>query len=97
MERKEIFHANANAVISEESLATFEEETFVPSTSDQILVRDAITGISFYAEKAMTNMMLETLTAQREAINSRLSTAVESLTEHIVREIVSSQQTTVKS
>lgn len=66
----------------------FEQGPVAPPNTDQTVVRDAITGISFHVEEAMTTFVLETLTTQHQGVDNRLSAALASLIEHIVKKMV---------
>lgn len=62
----------------------------MPLTSDQILVHDAATGISFHAQEKMTKLVLDTIKAQEVGADKFLAAALESLVEHILRKLLSS-------
>lgn len=75
-EREDTFRVVADAVVSEEQPSTYEKDPVAPPTSDEILAQDAITGIQFHVGKAMTKLVLKTLTAHPKAVDNRLSAAL---------------------
>lgn len=92
-EGEDTLHAAANAIVSEGKTAIFEHGTVAPQISDQILVRNEISGIPLHAEKAMTKMELETPWTQQKAVENRLLAVLESSIERFVRKVVRSVQT----
>lgn len=98
MEREcaEKFQAVADAVISEETQAAFEQRSVVPQTSDQFFVRDLFTGNLFHAEEAMTKLVLDSLTTQQRIVDNCLSATLESLIERVVKKVVRKPQKSPK-
>lgn len=92
-EREDTFHTVADANVTEEKHATFKPEPDLPSTSEHILVLDEITGNAFHVEEAMTELVLKTITAQKNRADNRLSAVMESSVDRIFREVVSSPRT----
>lgn len=72
MEREITSSAVAHAFVSEE-LETFEQGPVCPTKSDQIFVRDAVTGTLHYIELMMSKFVLETFMALCKGIHIRLS------------------------
>lgn len=65
--------------------------------SDQILVCGTITGIRYHFEEAMPKSVLEIFAAQHKEVDNRLSSALESLMEHFVEQVLSSPETIPQS
>lgn len=94
MERKHehTFHTAADAIVSAEEPATFEQRSIALPARDEIVMRGARIDIRFAVEEAMTKFVLKTLTAKHKRVKERLSAALESSIECIVRKIVSLPQ-----
>lgn len=71
----------------------FEQGPVVPSMTDYIVLPDETTGIQFHVKETMTKIVLDTITAQDNGVDSRLTTVPASLIESIVRKEVSLRQT----
>lgn len=71
---------------------SFEKRSVAPSKSDQILVSDVNTGISFHVNDAMTNLVVQTLYAEHKRVHNRLLLAHQSLLGRIVKKVVRSPQ-----
>lgn len=69
------FHAAADDAVLDKEPENFEQGPVVPTSSDQVFVRDAINGMFFHVEGATNKLMIGTLTAQEEEVDNRLSDA----------------------
>lgn len=78
-EREHTIHTVANDVVSKEQPEKFKQVPVAHSTSDQIGVRDAITGIPSHVEEAIANPVFGTTMAQHKGVENRLSPTLESL------------------
>lgn len=96
-EREGTFHAVADAFVSEDKPATFQQDPVVPSMSDQILVRDVVTGIPFHVEELLTKLVLKIVVAQHKEYDDCLFAALASLIDRVVGKMVSSPDTIAQS
>lgn len=95
-DREDTFHAVPDAVVSEEVLATFVKRSIAALTIDQILVHNMITCILFPVEEAGTELVPDNLTTLYKGVENRLSAALKSPIERIVRRAAGSPQTIAK-
>lgn len=61
-------------------------------TSNQLLVRKAVTGIPVHIEASLSKLVLETLTSSLEGVDNLVSTTLETLVLHTVRKVVNSRE-----
>lgn len=66
MDCENTFYGDIDAFTTKGQPATFVKSHVTPPTSDQILERDAIAGIPFYAAKAGNGLVLKTVMAQHK-------------------------------
>lgn len=92
-EHEDSSHVVYDAVITEEKLATFKQGPVAPPTSEQILVCKAIAAILFNDEEVTTKHVLKIITALHQGVDNRLSAALESFIELIVKKVVHSLET----
>lgn len=87
---KDTFRAVSDAVFSKDQPANLEHGPVAPRTSNHILMPNEIAGISFHVTEPMTTLVFETVTARHKGVDKHLSTALESLVDHIVKKVVHS-------
>lgn len=87
----------ADTVFFKEETAIFEQGPIFPLTSDEIPRSNAIPGIKFLFEAAMTKLMHKIVTVLQNRTDNRLSVALESLIEPIVKKVASSPQTNAQT
>lgn len=63
-----------------------------PLKSEQLLVRNAVGGIPVHIEQVVNKLVLETVTANQEGLNNRLSAALETLVVRIVHKVVNASE-----
>lgn len=78
-----------DAVVSEGERPAFEQGPVASPTRDQIVVCNGITGIPIHVKEPTTKLKLETPTSQHRVVRRCLSAALETLSERIVRKVVS--------
>lgn len=75
-QHEDTFQAVSDAVFSKEQPVYFRKGSVALWMLDRIVMRDAIAGVLFHVDNAMTKLLLEVVTAQHKGVHNRQSAAL---------------------